>query len=111
MSLARFYRSLAALRDDVSRMRARAADLLSFTRYVFDRVRIALHLFDSGRTKSTRVVRLKNGLRVGYRRDPGDLQSIREVLLQEVYRLPADEQRKTIVDLVANIGLPSTCLA
>jgi FkbM family methyltransferase len=63
------------------------------------------------RLKRTRRVEFKTGLRVAYRCDPGDLQSIREVLLQEVYRLPNDIQRKTIVDLGANIGLASTWLA
>jgi FkbM family methyltransferase len=111
MSLARFCRSLEALRNDVVRMWVRAADQLSFVCYLVDRLRIAFHIFDSGPTKLVRVVRLKNGLRVSYRRDPGDLQSIREVLLQEVYRLPSGEQRKTIVDLGANIGLASTWLA
>jgi FkbM family methyltransferase len=53
-----------------------------------------------------------NGLEIRYRLNRGDMQSIREVLLDEVYRFPADlGQVRTVVDLGANIGLTSVYLA
>lgn len=55
---------------------------------------------------------LQMGLRIGTldvscRLNAGDIQSVREVLIDEVYRLPFDMQPRAIVDLGANIGLTS----
>jgi len=44
---------------------------------------------------------------VSYRLNAGDIQSIREVLVDEAYRLPFDIHPRSIVDLGANIGLTS----
>jgi FkbM family methyltransferase len=58
-----------------------------------------------------RKIRLKGGVELAYRLNRGDMQSIREVWLEESYKLPSSEQRKTLIDLGANIGLTSAWLA
>jgi len=47
---------------------------------------------------------------VYYRRNRGDLHTLREVWLAEVYRLPFDLEPRTVIDLGANIGLTSLWL-
>jgi FkbM family methyltransferase len=54
-----------------------------------------------------RTVRCANGITLTYRLNRGDLQSIREVFLQESYRLPFCLQPRSLVDLGANIGITS----
>ena len=55
-----------------------------------------------------RRIRLRNGRVITYRLNRGDIQSIREVLMDEVYRLPfPSQQPDVLVDLGANIGLTS----
>lgn len=58
-----------------------------------------------------RTILLKTGISISYRLNKGDMQSIREVLLDECYRLPSDKKRKILVDLGGNIGLTSLWLA
>lgn len=57
------------------------------------------------RRSTVRSIEAGDGLRVYYRLNSGDLQSIREVLLDECYRLPFDIVPRTVLDLGANIGL------
>ncbi len=52
----------------------------------------------------------KSGISFAYRRNRGDIQSIREVLINGVYRLPAGSRPRSVVDLGANIGLTSLWL-
>lgn len=54
-----------------------------------------------------RRIRLKTGEDIVYRLNRGDIQSIREVLIDEVYRPPFEARPRVIVDLGANIGLTS----
>jgi FkbM family methyltransferase len=54
-----------------------------------------------------REVRLSGGSTLRYRFNRGDLQSIREVWLDECYALPFSLHPKTILDLGANIGMAS----
>jgi FkbM family methyltransferase len=104
--------SLKAYSRDVLRMRRIAADMASFWRYAIDRMlvmligRIPVH----GKNK-TREIRLHDEVKLTYRLNRGDMQSIREVWLEESYKLPSDGGRKNLVDLGANIGLTSTWLA
>ena len=57
---------------------------------------------------SPRRIRLRRGGLITYRLNRGDIQSIREVLMDEVYRLPFPaRQPDVLVDLGANIGLTS----
>jgi FkbM family methyltransferase len=59
-----------------------------------------------------RRIRLKDGVTLTYRLNRGDIQSIREVWINETYRLPFDVGAvRTVVDLGANIGLTSVWLA
>jgi FkbM family methyltransferase len=62
-------------------------------------------------TNRDRAIRLRDGIELHYRLNRGDMQSIREVWIDEVYRLPFDLQPKLLVDLGANIGLTSLWLA
>ena len=58
-----------------------------------------------------RQVRTRDGATICYRLNRGDLQSIREVWLEEAYRLPLPEPSGVLLDLGANIGLTSVWLA
>lgn len=51
-----------------------------------------------------RMVKM-NGGELHYRFNRGDIQSIREVLVEEHYKLPFDHEVRTALDLGANIGL------
>jgi FkbM family methyltransferase len=62
------------------------------------------------RSNSIRRIRLQDGKQIAYRRNRGDIQSIREVFLDESYRLPDGLCPRCIIDLGANIGLTSVWL-
>jgi FkbM family methyltransferase len=57
-----------------------------------------------------RQVELRNGVKLQYRLNRGDIQSIREVWLERAYRLPFPISNGVLVDLGANIGLTSIWL-
>jgi FkbM family methyltransferase len=57
-----------------------------------------------------RTIRCLGGARVTYRLNRGDIETIRHVLFDEVYRLPFDLATGSVVDLGANIGLTSLWL-
>lgn len=60
----------------------------------------------------TRQVRLRDGTTLTYRLNRGDIQGLREVWMNETYRLPVELGAvDTVVDLGANIGLTSVYLA
>jgi FkbM family methyltransferase len=59
----------------------------------------------------TRKIRLRGGLDLHYRLNSGDLQSIREVWIDECYRLPFELAPERLVDLGANIGMSSLWFA
>jgi len=54
---------------------------------------------------------LRDGTVVHYRRNRGDIQGIREIIIDEIYRLPDGVAPTTLVDLGANIGLATVWLA
>jgi FkbM family methyltransferase len=58
-----------------------------------------------------RTVRLKDGTTLHYRFNRGDLQSLREVWVDEVYACELPFEVRTVLDLGANIGLASIWLA
>jgi FkbM family methyltransferase len=62
------------------------------------------------RHTGTRTIRL-DGAAITYRVDRGDIQGIREVWFDEVYRVPAGDPPRTVLDLGANIGLTTVWLA
>ncbi|MGH9867810.1 MAG: FkbM family methyltransferase [Candidatus Polarisedimenticolia bacterium] len=63
-----------------------------------------------GRNKERKVT-FRDGTRIVYRLNRGDIQSIREVWMERVYRLPVPMRPGLVVDLGANIGLTSLWLA
>ena len=56
---------------------------------------------------AVRCVRFRDGLQVNYRFNRGDMQSLREVLVDEVYDCDLPFAPHTFLDLGANIGLAS----
>ena len=50
------------------------------------------------------------GITLTYRCDRGDLQGIREIFIDEIYRLPVGAAPRSLVDLGANIGLATVWL-
>jgi FkbM family methyltransferase len=89
-----------------------AADPSSFARFAAD-------VFLSRLTRKVslpiqnrdRMIRVKGGIKLHYRLNRGDMQSIREVWMDECYRLPFDLTPDRLVDLGANIGLTSLWFA
>jgi FkbM family methyltransferase len=90
------------------------ADASSFLRYASDVLlsRVAKHVPGAAAMlKSERTIRVRDGIRLCYRLDRGDMQSLREVWMDDSYRLPFDVAPKVLVDLGANIGLTTVWLA
>jgi FkbM family methyltransferase len=52
----------------------------------------------------------RTGASITYRRDRGDLQGIREIFIDEIYRLPDGASPTSLIDLGANIGLATLWL-
>jgi FkbM family methyltransferase len=90
------------------------ADARSFVRFAVDVVlsRVARHM-PAARTLlgHERTIQVRDGIKLRYRLNRGDMQSLREVWIDEVYRLPFAVTPKVLVDLGANIGLSSVWLA
>jgi FkbM family methyltransferase len=57
-----------------------------------------------------RTLNVRGGGSISYRRNRGDIQGIREVFLDESYRLPSGIEPRVVVDLGANIGLTTVWL-
>ena len=98
---------------DVVRGAKRAGDPASALRWagdvILDR---ALAVAPLPRLNTTRTVRIDGGVSLRYRLNRGDIQSVREVWLEETYRVPMPLDRvAVVVDLGANIGLTSVYLA
>ena len=70
-----------------------------------------VRLVPRGYRNRVREICLREDIRIRYRLNKGDLQSIREVWIQEAYRLPFEAQSGTLLDLGANIGMASLWLA
>jgi FkbM family methyltransferase len=104
--------SLKAYCRDVVRIWNLAGDVASLAQYTVDRMLIMLigRITLPGKDK-VREIRFRDGMKLTYRLNRGDMQSIREVWLDEVYKLPFLGKRNTLVDLGANIGLTSAWLA
>lgn len=97
---------------ELSGMLRLAADASSFLRYATDIFLCRmLRLADVPLRDRERSVRLRGDIRLTYRLNRGDLQSFREVWIEEAYRLPFPITPCVIVDLGANIGLASVWLA
>jgi FkbM family methyltransferase len=62
-------------------------------------------------TERFRTLKTKNGVTLYYRTNRGDIQGIREIFIDEIYRLPEHVQVTGLLDLGANIGLATVWLA
>jgi FkbM family methyltransferase len=93
-------------------MRTRAAGTGSYLRYATDcLLSRGLALWDLPSKDSERTIRLEGGVEVQYRLNRGDIQTIREVWLEECYCPPVETPVDLVVDLGANIGLTSLWFA
>jgi FkbM family methyltransferase len=110
-----FKRVLKVFRNVVAEWRASAKlsyDVRSWFRLSTDFV-LSRFLFALPQrlTNCVRQVRMRGGATLCYRLNRGDLQSIREVWFEEVYRLPFPDPCGVLLDLGANIGLTSVWMA
>jgi len=64
-----------------------------------------------GMVNRERQIRTRSGVKLSYRLNRGDLQGIREIWCDEVYRLPFDTPPGVMLDLGANIGLTTVWMA
>jgi FkbM family methyltransferase len=89
-----------------------AADPQSFARFAADVFlsRLARRMPVPGQHRD-RMIRVRGGVKLHYRLNRGDMQSIREVWIDECYRLPFDLTPVRLIDLGANIGLASVWFA
>jgi len=86
----------------------RSDDKPSARRLIRDQFTVKLcRLLSKRPSNLERSIRVKGAMNVRYRMNRGDLWSLREVLLYEVYRFHVPMPRFTLVDLGANIGLTS----
>ncbi len=89
-----------------------AADARSFARLALDCLLYrALKIGAVGQRDRERNVNLRGGVKLTYRLNRGDIQSLREIWYDQIYRLPFRARVETVVDLGANIGFTSVYLA
>jgi FkbM family methyltransferase len=111
-TLSRLLRALKFDAAQLASMWRKAATPASFARFASDLLRLRLlRLLGATPSGRERRIRLRDGTRLTYRLNYGDVQSIREVWLEEGYRLPFPPLAGVLVDLGANIGLTSVWLA
>lgn len=114
-------KAVVSVVGDLKKMASATADLRSFLRFAADLLLCRasahskyLHRALDRKSGQSRQIRLRGGVQLVYRINKGDLQSIREVWLDEAYRLPstlgASTKADVLVDLGANIGLTSVWL-
>lgn len=84
-----------------------AADFPSLFRYSRDVVLYRALKIAKPRRQRHRRVRLRGDVDIEYRLERGDVQAIREVWIDEVYRLPIAFSPEVVVDFGAHIGLAS----
>ena len=91
---------------------ALTSDAPSFARFATDVIlsRLISRLPLPNRDRD-RMIRVRGGIELHYRLNRGDIQSIREVWIDECYRLPFDLKPDRLVDLGSNIGLTSLWFA
>ncbi|WP_026734485.1 FkbM family methyltransferase [Fischerella sp. PCC 9605] len=110
-SLLSLWKTVRQTLHEVRQAWSLAGDFSSRLRLVSDLVlyRI-LKVIDLKSRNQERTIRCSNGLVLTYRLNRGDIQSIREVWLDDAYRLPFSLKPGLVVDLGANIGLTSLWL-
>lgn len=104
--------TLGNITTEIVRAWGLAADRGSFLRWSADILAYrALRLFRVPGYNLARTITLKGGTRLTYRLNRGDVLSLREVWIDEVYRLPGVGTARSLIDLGANIGLASVWFA
>ena len=112
MRALRAVRAILHILQETGRAARVCADLPSFVRLSTDLVRYRTWpARDRPFDNSERRVRFRGGVTITYRLNKGDIWSVREVWLYDVYRLPFDISPRVLVDLGGNIGLTSVWLS
>jgi FkbM family methyltransferase len=99
--------------DEIRRAARASADLKSFVQIALDLILCRdplLRLIPKRWRNRERSVTLRDGVKLTYRLNKGDIWSLREVWLFDCYTFPADIAPDCILDLGANIGLTSAWL-
>jgi len=100
--------------NEIGHARRLCADLPSLLRWSSDIVLFRLlRVIDCPGHDRPRTITLKGDLQLTYRLNRGDVLTLREVWIDEVYRIPqtASCAPRSLVDLGANIGLASVWFA
>jgi FkbM family methyltransferase len=112
LGVARLWRAFLAINHEISGALRIAGTAGSLARMAADvlllRVNVITRLPSINRE---RTVWVRGNVLLTYRLNRGDIQSLREVWMDEAYRLPPNVQPETLVDLGANIGLTSVWFA
>jgi FkbM family methyltransferase len=104
-------KSIAAICREITGAAHAMGDLRSFARYATDVILYRL-LRVVTLAPRLRTIRLRDGTLITYRLNRGDILTVYEVWIAEIYRPPFPVGRlPTVIDLGANIGLTSVYLA
>lgn len=109
MQLKNFFSVISACKGLRSKGASRKSVLTFFWAEIatrLSRLRIA-----KGWENAPLTISFDDGFVLHFRQNKGDLQSIREVWVEEHYSLPSTTGKRVLVDLGANIGLSSLWLA
>lgn len=83
----------------------------SFASYTVDIAASRLLRFSRRPASSLRHVVTRSGTQIYYRRNRGDIYAIKEIFMDDVYRLPSGHAPDVVVDLGAHIGLTTLWMA
>jgi FkbM family methyltransferase len=84
------------------------SDASSLLRYAMDVILYRALFFVTIPTMNReRTIRVRSGLTITYRLNRGDILTVKEVIVNQCYRLPFAISPRVLVDLGANIGLTS----
>lgn len=104
------FRVLRQLGHDLSGARRIMAPGASFRQYALDLIVYRLMVLFPMRDDRVRTVDLRDGTRLSYRRNRGDIYVLREVWIDRAYQLPPGSEPRVVLDLGAHIGLVSLWL-
>lgn len=104
------FRVIRQLGHDLAGARRIMAPGASFRQYALDLFVYRLMVLFPMRDDRVRTVELRDGTRLSYRRNRGDIYVLREVWIDHAYKLPPGIEPRVILDLGAHIGLVSLWL-